>query len=129
MSDHQRLTAEELAAMRGRLSRATLGPWVYDEYGNVNGPDTGYGELRVATLQKCARHENLANGIFISTARTDMPRLLDEVDALIAAYNEQAEKIARYEALFEEIEAVDNDDYEDDYHEMKAIASSARQGG
>lgn len=78
--DHQFLTDEEIDPIRKRVAAATPGPWECDQLGNVNGPDTGFGELRVATLESCARRENVVNGEFIANARADMMRLLDEVE-------------------------------------------------
>lgn len=74
---------KELDAIRERAEKATPGPWWLG--GNdVDGPDTGYGELRVATISNTARREQKANAEFIAHAREDIPRLLAEIERLQA---------------------------------------------
>ncbi|GGF87957.1 hypothetical protein [Paenibacillus abyssi] len=62
---------------------ATPGPWTI-EGNNVDGPDTGYGELRVATLSDTARREQTENARFIAEARTGWPAALAEIERLKA---------------------------------------------
>lgn len=97
--DRERLTADDLRKMRERCDAATEGPWLYrpyefDDWGMVRishqsepwivanaraGGQTDLDQHRRHGLDPY-RH----NGEFIARARTDMPRLLDEVAALRA---------------------------------------------
>jgi hypothetical protein len=89
MSDTPRLmTAEELAAIRGRAAATTPGRWTV--HGEDNGApcvlsDTGFWVAR-ATLQAAGPDGKTtateANAAFIAAARQDVPALLAHVDAL-----------------------------------------------
>lgn len=100
------LTPEELAAIRERANAATEGPWLYrphkmDDWGTVRisdaeepyfvaraqaGGPTDYAAHRAAGTDPYER-----NGLFIAHARTDVPRLLDLIEAL-RAENERLTK-------------------------------------
>lgn len=90
MSDE--LTADDVAAIRARADAATPGPW---EVGKTNqSPGTGiwYWIVRNATnkiltifhavRQAIVEEQVEANCKFIAAARTDIPRLCDEVTRL-----------------------------------------------
>ncbi|MEI2280750.1 hypothetical protein [Paenibacillus polysaccharolyticus] len=55
---------------------ATPAPWTIDGENNVDGPDTGFGELRVATLGDTARAEQSDNAAFIKAAREGWPHAI-----------------------------------------------------
>jgi hypothetical protein len=82
MSKAEQMTAEEIAELRAVCDAATPGPW-------HDGGDERFGvELKSGT--KDVAYANCYGGIsiedadleFLTTARTVMPRLLDEVGAL-----------------------------------------------
>ncbi|WP_395454657.1 hypothetical protein ACHMW5_13385 [Azospirillum melinis] len=99
-------TPEELAAIRERANAATEGPWLYrphkmDDWGTVRisdaeepyfvaraqaGGPTDHAAHRAAGTDPYER-----NGLFIAHARTDVPRLLDLIEAL-RAENERLTK-------------------------------------
>lgn len=98
MSDERKpMTDEELAAIQGRLTKATPGPWVHGQNGGyvILGykPEKkridGYGaDDHVCVLDDGDHHqyrsedEQLANAEFIANAPTDIARLLAEVEQL-----------------------------------------------
>jgi hypothetical protein len=67
----------DLRADLAIINAATCGPWSIDGDNNVDGPDTGYGELRVATLEGTARREQSDNATFIAEARTAWPHAIE----------------------------------------------------
>ena len=104
MSNKQNhMTDEELAAIQGRLTKATPGPWVHSQHGCyvILGykPEKkridGYGaDDHVCVLDDGDHHqyrsedEQLANAALIAAAPTDISRLLAEVERL--------KKVSRY---------------------------------
>lgn len=123
----ERLTPEEIAAMRARCGAATEGPWVWrDRYDfgehvehRQQGLDarcdnitegrislvSGTAASTVAVLEEWAAWADdsgltveRVDADFIAHARTDLPRALDEIDALTA---ERDAAVARGEALAE----------------------------
>jgi hypothetical protein len=58
-------------------------PWVVTESGDVDGPDTGYGELRVATCSNTARVESKGNANLIAAG----PDLLEACKRFITAFD------------------------------------------
>ena len=97
------MTDEELAAIQGRLTKATPGPWVHSQHGCyvILGykPEKkridGYGaDDHVCVLDDGYHHqyrsedEQLANAALIANAPTDIARLLAEVERL--------KKVSRY---------------------------------
>lgn len=110
------MTDEELEAMRQRADAATPGPWFVrhldDDYAAslvaiAITPDTGkgerwsdfdHGEIVAATLiQNPARYVDAGDGLwdenaaFIASARTDLPRLIDEINELRARLAESTD--------------------------------------
>lgn len=79
MTDH--LTDKEIAEIKAREEAATEGPWSHEGSGNVY---TG----SILAISSCGGeygcHETLPqdDAHFIAHARTDIPRLLDEVERL-----------------------------------------------
>ncbi|HUQ71036.1 MAG TPA: hypothetical protein VM165_16025 [Planctomycetaceae bacterium] len=82
--DGRSLTDVELAAIRERTNAATLGPWCHREgfIETCSEPS----QLLGVTLQRSEEGldalPGLANAEFIAQARTDVPRLLAEIDRL-----------------------------------------------
>lgn len=84
-----RLTPEELDAIRRRTEAATPGPWEWDrdksQWKNWIYPNRLYGDGMVTDVI-CADDYHMelreCDHAFIQHARTDIPRLLAEVDAL-----------------------------------------------
>ena len=96
-NEHKPMTDEELAAIQGRLTKATPGPWVHSQHGCyvILGykPEKkridGYGaDDHVCVLDDGDHHqyrsedEQLANAALIAHAPTDIARLLAEVERL-----------------------------------------------
>lgn len=83
-----RLTSEELREMREYTGAATAGPWLTDGYGfgvdaeieTEDGGGTGIASTYDGEYIENRNHK--ADATFIAKARTDMPRLLDEVERL-----------------------------------------------
>lgn len=90
------LSAAEIAAMRARCEAATPGPWVIS-YDNDTGPsDEGFWEwYQVGPVQVHTRapwqwqspdrrwkadNQSESDADFVSAARTDLPKLLDELE-------------------------------------------------
>lgn len=109
MSNKQNpMTDEELAAIQGRLTKATPGPWVHSQHGCyvILGykPEKkridGYGaDDHVCVLDDGDHHqyrsedEQLANAALIAHAPTDIARLLAEVRRLNKASRYLAEQM------------------------------------
>ena len=89
-------TPEELAAIRERANAATEGPWLYrphqhDDWGTVriSDPEEPYfvaraqagGPSDLDAHRKAKTDPYRHNGEFIAHARTDVPRLLDLIEA------------------------------------------------
>ncbi|MBX6723652.1 MAG: hypothetical protein IRY92_10550 [Dactylosporangium sp.] len=102
------MTPEELAAIRARAEAATPGPWTVDE-GLVWDDGTGececqwYREIRGWTdhgVPCDAGYLVLSreDATFIAHAREDIPRLLDEVEALRARADQLRQQVAELEA-------------------------------
>lgn len=102
-NEHKPMTDEELAAIQGRLTKATPGPWVHSQHGCyvILGykPEKkridGYGaDDHVCVLDDGDHHqyrsedEQLANAALIAHAPDDISRLLAEVERL--------KKVSRY---------------------------------
>lgn len=109
MSDERKpMTDEELAAIQGRLTKATPGPWVHGQNGGyvILGykPEKkridGYGaDDHVCVLddgdqnQYLSEDEQLANAEFIAHAPDDIARLLAEVERLKRVSRYLAERL------------------------------------
>lgn len=139
MIDFEVLTPEELAAIRERAEKATPGPWEVQE-NDWRDDEEEWPEVRVVagTARRqpdgryncCTRstdtiYENEScdedegehryrDAIFIATSRTDIPRLLDEVErlqkfvsAVKAAYECDFPDEVLYDAVTRAIEALD----------------------
>jgi hypothetical protein len=84
-----RLTIEQLNAIRERAEKATAGPW---EYYEVNGGYTvELNDRGEAILSYYDRSEAVSNAEFIANARQDIPALLAEVDRLKKKFAEISE--------------------------------------
>ena len=73
-----KVTNEELEEIRGRAARATEGPWGYDGEAIVekaSGGDEWVAQLFSKQEESFINEQN--NGVFIATARRDVPRLCD----------------------------------------------------
>ena len=76
-------TTDELAAMRARVDGAVPGPWTWT-VGSVEA--TRDGET-FEIVEREDLHQTTRNDVeFIAHARTDVPRLLDAVDAVLAMH-------------------------------------------
>lgn len=121
MSDeHKPMTDEELAAIQGRLTKATPGPWVHSQHGCyvILGykPEKkridGYGvDDHVCVLDDGDHHqyrsedEQLANAALITHAPDDISRLLAEVERLrgeVARLDKEADWLVKVLSLFTE---------------------------
>ncbi len=73
------MTEEELKKIRERCDAATPGPWVGDEYEMLapKAPVIHPGKIKIVWADDY--HMNEWDAAFISFAREDIPRLLDEV--------------------------------------------------
>lgn len=77
------MSAEELAAIRSRLTEITDGPWIAEfsgETGHCVIPHDAYSTREALALMR--GYYAQLDGEFIAHARTDVPRLLAEVDRL-----------------------------------------------
>lgn len=107
-NEHKPMTDEELAAIQGRLTKATPGPWVHSQHGCyvILGykPEKkridGYGaDDHVCVLDDGDHHqyrsedEQLANAALIAHAPDDISRLLAEVRRLNKASRYLAEQM------------------------------------
>ncbi len=88
----ERLTNDQLEAIRKRAEKATEGPWkVYDEYcDTVEREEDGECIARIASRDK--RNDDME---FITHARTDIPKLLAEIDRLHGILHDAREEIRR----------------------------------
>ena len=111
-NEHKPMTDEELAAIQGRLTKATPGPWVHSQHGCyvILGykPEKkridGYGaDDHVCVLDDGDHHqyrsedEQLANAALIAYAPDDISRLLAEVERLrgeVARLDKEADWLA-----------------------------------
>lgn len=98
------LTPDELAAIRARCEAATPGPWTLSHF-SAKDTEDGDAETHIQCYADAdeeegvslawvnhwsygddpPKQESVANALFISRARTDVPRLLDEVERLRTA--------------------------------------------
>lgn len=92
----QRLTLEEIAAIRERAERATPGPWsarrwaiptadqffVMQAFEDGKEIATAWQGVRYPDMPRISGQEASDNAEFIAHARTDIPRLLDEIERL-----------------------------------------------
>jgi hypothetical protein len=82
---------EELVAIQNRLNAASPGPWCHRE-GFIE-TCTEPSLLLAVTMQRSEQGldalPGLANAEFMAQARTDIPRLLAEIDRLHAALTQQ----------------------------------------
>ncbi|MFD2704701.1 hypothetical protein [Salibacterium lacus] len=94
----EKVTQDELEAIRKRAEAATGGDWYAggfslptDDQYNVTAYDSGNNPQEIFTAWQGARYPDMAetsqeqarnNAIFCATARTDIPRLLAEVERL-----------------------------------------------
>jgi hypothetical protein len=98
----QPLTEEELATIRRRSIGATPGPWT--RFGrsssNPDGDDEFLGhEIEGPPEASRGQFARVADAEFIAHARSDVPRLLAEVDRLRAENTAQAARIAAVREL------------------------------
>lgn len=121
------MTDEEREQIRERAEKATPGPWERgygSRYGDVLAwRDGGVGQYALATTNAHVKEDNAA---FIAHARTDIPALLAEVDALRVI----ARAVAALE--METVEHVDADGIEHshpryDGDEVFALQEKARK--
>ena len=77
----QRLSGEELREIAARAEAATAGPWSIGKYYDV------VSEMGRLVVKEGGRGNN---GVFIAHSRTDIPRLLDEIERL----HDAVEKVA-----------------------------------
>ena len=99
MSD--RLTPEWLAEIRTRVEAASGGPWTADQLG-----DDGYQvpePLVVASSD--GDHLDEANAVFIAAARSDVPLLLAEIDALHTERDEVLDVLSEIDELRKKLAA------------------------
>ena len=68
------MTEKELSEMRARCDAATPGPWKAGFCGDITSNGADIGET----------YEENGDPAFIAAARSDMPRLIDEVEGLQA---------------------------------------------
>lgn len=117
-----RLTTEELTAMRARCEAATAGPWApahrtYNAGWRSDGVMAPSHDVLMASNAACAYRASDADTEFIAHARTDLPAALDEIDALTAerdravlernaAFNEVSNQVERGQRLYDEIDAL-----------------------
>jgi hypothetical protein len=112
------MTSEEITAIRAYCDAATPGPWynpglasislTFDQECNIYPPDTteshGFqfgGPVAVVKYRgECDSNPDGADADFISRARTDLPRVLDELE-------KREKRIAELEALVIERNKVD----------------------
>jgi hypothetical protein len=108
----ERLTADELATIRARCDAATPGPWLAGRNVETNRWSVdAFGRFEDGTLYgmviaRPSVDNGEANATFITNARTDVPRLLDEIERLRA---ERDAAVAREFALAEALETLLNE--------------------
>jgi hypothetical protein len=85
------LTADELAAIHRRLNAATPGPWCHREgfIETCTEPSLLLGVTMQRSEQGLDALPGLANSEFMAHARTDIPRLLAEIERLHIALAQQ----------------------------------------
>lgn len=89
-----RLTTEEIEAISKRTKNATEGPWKYNaQYGYLS-PVTPQRQIAVI----CNEITRNTDADFIAEARTDVPKLLAEVQRLRRALAEIDVMAVRYDA-------------------------------
>ena len=77
------MTDEELAAIRARCEAATAGPWEWADSGlELCQADPGTKSIVRMGLDDTLWIYSLADAVFITCAREDMPKLLAEIDRL-----------------------------------------------
>ncbi len=74
------ITPEELAAMKARCEKATAGPWTIPHLGH--GGDCLARDKDEGDWTRIARNVKANDLAFIASSRTDVPRLLAEVERL-----------------------------------------------
>lgn len=91
------LTEAELREIKERVDAATAGPWCWRKLGEHESLFADHGRRDVIMTDGRTRNERgvlvrakagMANPDFIAHARTDVPRLLDEIDMLKAERDE-----------------------------------------
>lgn len=127
------LTTQELEAIRKRSEQATEGPW---ELTNTGIGVTGMPRKEVlwATISEDI-YGNKADVEFVLSARTDIPKLLAEVDRLRAVLT-QIDELSDDFYNIESIDGVptfvlrpDLEDYRDTIHEITVLPYEAINGG
>lgn len=69
-------TGLDIAPIRARAEKAEPGPWVIAQDGDITAPNAGYGLV--------CNDARPRDAVFISSARTDVPALCDEIERLRA---------------------------------------------
>lgn len=89
----ERLSVDDLAEIKLRLERATPGPWIHASEGII---ETKNPHRRIVAMT-CRGSDRIVaplpvaeNGAFISHARTDVQRLIAEIERLRAMLNGHA---------------------------------------
>lgn len=121
-----RLTTEQLEAIRKRADKATKGPWeVIEEidgiYGGMNTvvittkPHTQWAKriVSVGQTRKHVKGDAEANVEFIAAVREDIPKLLAEVEALTAKISEAESLLSEAHDIMDDVHLYDTELYVD----------------
>lgn len=101
------LSQEELQAIREREAKATPGPWTEtNDQMHLGEPNENVASWSVRNLDGAAIFKNcgfVADNKFIAHARTDIPRLLEALDAANARVAELEAEVAQLNEFLENL--------------------------